>query len=103
MTESPRRLSTGRSASAGQRSYKQRGERFIALDDETCAVLDDWIADQRPDVEDEDGRKRVDRQSEQPADAIHFGSEIHDVLGGGIAVDAKVVQDDVFPASETVT
>lgn len=36
---------------------KQRGERFIALNDETCAVLDDWLADQRPDVEDAYGRK----------------------------------------------
>ena len=35
---------------------KQRGERFIALNDEVCAVLDDWLADQRPDVEDEHGR-----------------------------------------------
>lgn len=35
---------------------KQRGDRFIALDDETCAVLDDWLADRRPDVEDDYGR-----------------------------------------------
>lgn len=36
---------------------KERGERFIALHDETCAVLDDWLNDQRPDVEDEYGRE----------------------------------------------
>lgn len=36
---------------------KTRGERFIALNDETCAVLDDWLADQRPDVEDGYGRE----------------------------------------------
>lgn len=36
---------------------KTRGERFIALNDETCAVLDDWLADQRPDVEDDYGRE----------------------------------------------
>jgi integrase len=36
---------------------KTRGERFIALNDETCAVLDDWLADQRPDMEDKYGRE----------------------------------------------
>lgn len=38
---------------------KQRGVRFIALNDETCAVLDDWLANQRPDVEDEYGREAL--------------------------------------------
>lgn len=36
---------------------QQRGERFIALSDEVCAVLDDWLADVRPDVQDEHGRQ----------------------------------------------
>lgn len=36
---------------------KERGERFIALSEETCTVLDDWIADQRPDVTDQAGRE----------------------------------------------
>lgn len=36
---------------------KHRGERFIALKGETAAVLDDWLADIRPDVEDEYGRE----------------------------------------------
>lgn len=35
---------------------KQQGERYIALADETCEVLDDWLTDQRPDVTDEYGR-----------------------------------------------
>jgi integrase len=43
---------------------KQSGERFIALNDETCALLDDWLADQRPDVEDEYGRKPLLGSSE---------------------------------------
>jgi len=36
---------------------KERGERYIALDDEICAVLDDWMADKRPDVEDDHSRE----------------------------------------------
>lgn len=36
---------------------KTRGERFIALDEETCDVLDAWLADQRPTVEDSHGRE----------------------------------------------
>lgn len=36
---------------------KHHGERFIGLDDETCVVLDDWLADKRPEVEDEHGRE----------------------------------------------
>jgi len=35
---------------------KARGERYIALDSDTCAVLDDWLADQRADMEDAHGR-----------------------------------------------
>jgi len=33
-----------------------KGERYIALRDETCSVLDDWISENRPDVIDEYGR-----------------------------------------------
>jgi len=36
---------------------QRRGERYIALKDETCAVIDDWLGQQRPDVEDEQGRE----------------------------------------------
>lgn len=43
---------------------KQRGERFIALNDETCAVLDDWLADKRPDVVDEHGRRPLPASSQ---------------------------------------
>lgn len=32
------------------------GERLIALDPQTCTVLDDWISHQRPDVTDNHGR-----------------------------------------------
>ncbi|QGA82758.1 XerD/XerC family integrase [Halomicrobium sp. LC1Hm] len=32
------------------------GERIVALSEQTCAVLDDWIRVNRPDVEDEYGR-----------------------------------------------
>jgi len=35
---------------------KQRGERIVAVDDNLCTVLDDWLADRRPDVTDEHGR-----------------------------------------------
>lgn len=38
---------------------KEHGERFIALNDSTCAVLDDWLNDRRPDVEDEYGRESL--------------------------------------------
>lgn len=34
----------------------RRGERFIALSDATCEVVDAWLADRRPDVTDEEGR-----------------------------------------------
>jgi len=33
------------------------GERLVALDSRLCSLLDDWIADQRPDVEDDYGRR----------------------------------------------
>ena len=36
---------------------KQQGERYIALKADTCVVLDDWIADRRPDVMDDHGRE----------------------------------------------
>jgi len=36
---------------------KERGERFIALSQEVCGLLDDWIANRRPDVRDEYGRE----------------------------------------------
>ncbi|WP_256290290.1 tyrosine-type recombinase/integrase [Halobellus inordinatus] len=35
---------------------KQRGERFIALSDETCSVLDAWIGHRRPSTTDDTGR-----------------------------------------------
>lgn len=35
---------------------QKRGERYIALSDETCAVLDDWLADRRPAVTDDYNR-----------------------------------------------
>lgn len=35
----------------------QNGERFIALRDDTFALLDDWLADRRPDVVDDHGRE----------------------------------------------
>lgn len=36
---------------------KQDGERLVALDPETCEVLDDWIYHQRPDSRDDEGRE----------------------------------------------
>ena len=35
----------------------KNGERYIALSNEVCQLLDDWIAHQRPDTEDEHGRR----------------------------------------------
>ena len=35
----------------------ENGERFVALRDDTCTLLDDWLADRRPDVSDEHGRE----------------------------------------------
>jgi integrase len=35
----------------------ENGERFVALRDDTCTLLDDWLADRRPDVIDEHGRE----------------------------------------------
>lgn len=34
----------------------ESGERLVALSDDVCAVLDDWVENQRPDVVDEHGR-----------------------------------------------
>lgn len=36
---------------------KEDGERFVALSDETCGVLDDWLSHQRPDVTDDVERR----------------------------------------------
>lgn len=36
---------------------KEDGERFVALSDQICDLLNDWIADKRPDVTDEYGRE----------------------------------------------
>jgi len=36
---------------------KESGERYVALSDELCELLDDWVADQRPNVTDEHGRE----------------------------------------------
>jgi integrase len=36
---------------------KGRGERVIALQESVCELLDDWIADQRPNVTDDHGRE----------------------------------------------
>lgn len=36
---------------------QSHGERLVAISDEVCAVLDDWIAHQRPDVTDDHGRE----------------------------------------------
>ncbi|WP_353617834.1 tyrosine-type recombinase/integrase [Natranaeroarchaeum aerophilus] len=36
---------------------QEKGERLVAVSDEVCAVLDDWIADRRPEVTDEYGRE----------------------------------------------
>ncbi|MWG36672.1 tyrosine-type recombinase/integrase [Halomarina oriensis] len=36
---------------------KADGERLVALSEQMCTLLDDWVADQRPSVEDEHGRQ----------------------------------------------
>ena len=36
---------------------QERGERYVALSDSLCQLLDDWIADKRPDVTDSLGRE----------------------------------------------
>jgi site-specific recombinase XerD len=36
---------------------KEDGERLVALSDQLCELLNDWIADKRPDVTDDQGRK----------------------------------------------
>ncbi|RDZ64217.1 integrase [Haloferax sp. Atlit-12N] len=35
---------------------KERGERFVALSDHICSLLDDWLVNKRPEVTDEYGR-----------------------------------------------
>lgn len=35
----------------------ERGERLVALSDEVCTILTDWITDRRPDATDEYGRE----------------------------------------------
>lgn len=35
---------------------QEAGERYVALSDELCELLDDWLADQRPDVIDDHDR-----------------------------------------------
>ena len=46
------RLKTGTQSKNGE-----NGERFVALCDDTCTLLSDWLADHRPDVSDEHGRE----------------------------------------------
>jgi len=36
---------------------QHRGERLVALSDQICELLDDWLADQRPDIVDDHGRE----------------------------------------------
>ncbi|MES3516753.1 MAG: site-specific integrase [Natronomonas sp.] len=36
---------------------QKKGERFVALSDDVCAILDDWLAHTRPAVTDDHGRK----------------------------------------------
>lgn len=36
---------------------KEDGERLVALSDQVCELLDDWIANKRPDVTDDHGRE----------------------------------------------
>lgn len=36
---------------------KERGERLVALSEEVCELLEDWLADQRPSVTDDQGRE----------------------------------------------
>jgi integrase len=58
---------------------KKLGERFIALDDETCAVIDAWLDDQRPAVEDEYGRKPLLASSNGRVHATTVGNYIYSV------------------------
>lgn len=52
------RLEARHRPSTGTRlKNKENGERLIALSSATCQVLDDWLNTQRPDVEDDHGRK----------------------------------------------
>jgi len=41
---------------------KEDGERLVALSDQLCELLNDWIADKRPDVTDDQGRKPPSRR-----------------------------------------
>jgi site-specific recombinase XerD len=36
---------------------QERGERLVALSEEVCILLDDWLSEQRPAVEDDHGRR----------------------------------------------
>jgi len=36
---------------------KGDGERLVALSDDICELLDDWLENKRPDVTDEHGRE----------------------------------------------
>ncbi len=41
----------------------ENGERLVALSNEVCQLLDDWIADKRPEGEDEFGRRPLESTS----------------------------------------
>jgi len=43
---------------------QKRGERLVAISDQICELLSDWIADQRPSVTDEYGRRPLLATSE---------------------------------------
>jgi site-specific recombinase XerD len=56
----------------------REGERFVALSDEVCMVLDDWIDQRRPETETDNGRKPLISTStegfiERPYAAIAIG------------------------------
>lgn len=46
-----------RPASGTPLKNKNRGERYVALSSETCEIIDAWIADRRPSVQDSEGRE----------------------------------------------
>jgi integrase len=52
---------------------KEEGERLVALSDWACAVLDDWLDQQRPEMEDEYGR--------EPLVATHKGRIAASTIG----------------------
>lgn len=58
---------------------QELGERFIALNEETCAILDAWIADQRPVVEDKHGRKPLLATSKGRAHVTTIANYIYSV------------------------